>query len=328
MANPMLDVQILKSDDYCRWDDFVKQHHPQNLFSLSAWVKTMAGLNDAMPVIIVCAIGEKMVAGLAGALSRRFGIRILEPPMFTPHNGIIADHDILERIGEIIIGESILKYLTKICDRLVIINWPGSISLERIGSMRPKIALRHTSIIDLQDGMASSRGYKPDVRNKINKANRANIKVIESYDPECLYTLMRKTFSRAEAKIKLTRGSFCAALSDINGNNWLRMFLAFKEKMPVAAMAILQYKGTAYSWLSATDPAYYKDGVGPKLTDWILVKLSSEGFQEFDFMGINIQGIGRYKESFGGRRAAYISQDYAFGIKGRSFRFIQKVLRG
>ncbi len=318
---------IIEPENYSEWDKFVSATHGENIFSLSGWVKPLAGLNEAEVCIIGIAKGDSIIAGLAGVISCAHGIRIFEPPVLSPYNGIIIDPSVTERKERVETHKLLLDSAKSLCDRLIIQYYPGISPVELKPVHGMKSAERFTSVIDLNKERVLRSGFKADIKNKINKAERSGVSVSEDFNPQELHRLLELVYSKAGLKSRWKDTSFCSALKAIHEEGRLRVWFSVKDKRYVAGTAVVITDDTAYSWLSAADPEYYKLGAGPRLISETLQLLSEQGVKRFDFMGVNIPSVGRYKEAFGGARIAFTSQDYVFSIKGRLYRALQDKLK-
>ncbi|GEM_PF-6021620 len=321
----MLEIKKISLGEYGNWDKFLDSEAPYNLFSRSDWIIMMADVSGAEPIILIGEYEDKIIGGLAGVITRRFNVRIFEPPIFTPYNGMVIAHRDSIAIGKAEISNSIIKGAREHSDRLYISNFP------RVNIANPEIKSgyisypRYTSIIDLTSVERVKSRLKKDVRNKINKANKSDIIISEDFKQDVLLSLLKETLKRTNVRTSVSETALLRSLEYFHKRGWMSIYLASKGGKYGAGTAVLKFNGIAYSWLLATDPNYYRYGITPKLSFDVLLRLSEEGFNEFDFMGVNLPGVGRFKESFGGDRVGYYVQDIAFNAKAKLYRFLQRV---
>ncbi|MBD3233131.1 MAG: GNAT family N-acetyltransferase [candidate division Zixibacteria bacterium] len=323
----MLKTLKFTPENYSDWDEFVLITRRENVFSLSGWVKPLSGLNNSEVCIIGISEGGSIIAGLAGVISGTYGIRIFEPPLLSPYNGIIIDPSVTESKDQIEAYKLLLDNIKPLCDRLIIQFYPGISPVETKPAYGLKSTERFTSFVDLSANGSLRSGFKADIKNKINKAERSGISVVEDFNPAELHRLLELVYNKAGLKSRWNEDPFYSALKAIQQEGWLQIWFSVKDDRYVAGTAIVIRDDTAYSWLSATDPEYYKLGAGPKLISDTLQQLSNQAVKHFDFMGVNIPSVGRYKEAFGGERVTFASQDYVFSIKGRLYRALQDRLK-
>lgn len=87
-----------------------------------------------------------------------------------------------------------------------------------------------------------------------------------------------------------------------------KMFFAYLKDRPIAGMMNFHYSDTVYYVHGAMDRGY-KSLMAPYLMHWeAMMKSKAEGFQYYDFWGIDAQrwpGVTRFKLGFGGQTVEY-----------------------
>jgi CelD/BcsL family acetyltransferase involved in cellulose biosynthesis len=324
----MYEIKILVRNEYSLWDDYLDGHHPENLFSHSFWIEAISESEGAEPVITACIYEGEIAGGIAGAVSRRMTVQIFEPPLFTPYNGILLRDNSGINKGDETAVNKIYNFIRRRCDRAVIAYYPGVNPVRPTSDYRFDRNERQTLLIDLSDEGTIRRGFKHSVRKQIKKAEREGVTVVERFDPRALLDLQLDVLRKAGIRTGVDREKFCTAMEKLRECGCLKIYLAVKDDDICGAWGIATHGNRAHSWLTGVKSEYYNIGAGHKLTADTMIKLSAEGFTEFDFGGINIPGVRRFKETFGGEPVAFQRDDFVFTLKGRVYRFLQKRFRG
>jgi hypothetical protein len=323
----MLTFELLKEKEYSEWDAFVSEYNGCNVFSLSNWIIASSKLEGSIPHISVIKYKDQIICGFTGTVKKRFGVRVLEPPLFTPYNGVLISDKIPENIHKNDIENTLIKGLSDNADRIVISCYPEPISSSLFLENNNKKILRYTSILELKDNIDPKAGFKQDIKDKIRRASRLNAEIVEEYNPETFYGLLVKIFEKSKLPIKFNLRSFQTMLGILEEQKFIRMTFGKFDEVYAGGRILVFYKDVGFSWLSATDPEFYKTGINQYLRYHEIKRLTDENYRLYDFVGVNIPGIRRQKEAFGGKRYEYRIYDITMGIKAKTYKILQNRYR-
>ncbi|MCP4632122.1 MAG: GNAT family N-acetyltransferase [candidate division Zixibacteria bacterium] len=323
----MLSFSVLNESEYFKWDDYLSENFPNNVFSLSKWIVASSIVEGSLPHIFAVLFNGHIIGGVAGTIKKRFGIRILEPPLFTPYNGISISQNLPETVD---CNEAISFLINGIkgrADRLIISCYPETILNSNSPGINYKYTKRYTNIISFKDDSDIKSKFKRDIKRNIKKAERLNIQIVEEYNPEIFYNLLMKVIEKSRLNIKINLNSFTRMLDTINELQILRMTFGKTNGSYSGGRILIHHNKIGFSWLSATDPEYYRTGITQSLRYHEMQRLVDDDYRLYDFVGINIPGIRRQKRAFGGEKAAYKVFDLTFGLKAKSYKYLQNIFR-
>ncbi len=165
---------------------------------------------------------------------------------------------------------------------------------------------RYTYVIeDLTDLAAVWDGMKSNIRNKIRKAKKAGVKVVDTDDIETFLDLTEMTFVRQGMSMPFSR-YFVRRLNSACVNKKARkIFITFgPDGRPQTGLFCVYDAHTMYNLLQGGDPALRGSGANA-FAMWESIKFASKVTKTYDFEGSMIEPIEEFFRSFGGAQKPY-----------------------
>jgi hypothetical protein len=279
------------------WDEFVETYPDSTVFHLSCWHHV---LNSSFPGRVLrfqIVKGGKTCGHWCGFLREKFGIKIFGAPL--PGTGTDYMYPLfLEKVSI----DSVLDAFN---------SWAkarGIAHVELGGECFPKsillskgYTLRHmkTYRVDLSVGESKLwKSLKPQMRNKIRKAERNGIVVSNDTSPDfaSYYFDMLKAVFKRQGLVPtygLDRIEKVIQLLSASGN--VSTFTAWRDSEALATLLLLHDKRNTYFWGGASYSSAYPYGANDVI-HWEAFKYSiKRGIVCYDTCG----GSG-YKKKFGG----------------------------
>jgi hypothetical protein len=293
--------------ELARFDDFLAASPQGTPFAGAAWLSLLAGqLPGRVVALAFAAAGE--TRALVPAWERRDALLgpAAEIPPLTPYWGPCLppagalrpervkarDHDVLAAAAAEIKGRWR-------CARLA--------CHPNVADVRPftwagfRGDARYTSILAPTPADEFLASLSSSLRNKIKQGE--GLAVEESADPEPFVAMYGATFGRRGMKRPVTESFLRALAAAFCGSAGTFFYLKGDGGEPVAGRLVLWDRRAAYDLLAASLEA----GRGPlgAYLLWREVQAVWEKGLPLDMVGVNVEAIARFKESFGGRLTPY-----------------------
>ena len=216
----------------------------------------------------------------------------------------------------------VLEYYRHSCDYIYFSLAPEFRSIQKLNS-NWNILKSATLAVTENEFKSWGNYFRDDVRNKINKATRENVR-IEQTDSlnEGLWGL---TFTKKNIKPPIQPNSLKLWCSDLYNHSLIRLYRAMINEREVAFRGELIYGNFAYDWIAGSDPEYHSTGANQLLMAEIGSELRNEGIKIWDLVDGGIRGIADFKKSFGAVEFVHWHITTARGIKGNLFAAIRKI---
>lgn len=293
--------------DEADWDDFANRHPLGLVYHLSAWRKT---LEDAFPhikgryLVVRDQESGRIIAGLPVYTVRSWllGNRMVGVPFASFSDPLVSS---TEEFRELL--PQIRSAFSRRNGRSLSVRTRQLTGEFAADWGTPEAAYKHHYLpLDGQPDEIFARFNKTSVRQKVNKAVKSGISIVEADGPEAMrvcHAILADTRMRAALPpIPLT---FYLALEKFMSPRYLRIFLALQEGKPVACHLVLAHKDLWISEYSGnTRDAIH--GVN-QLLYWETIKRALEaGAAAFSFgrTSATNQGLLTYK-----RRWATVEED-------------------
>jgi hypothetical protein len=162
----------------------------------------------------------------------------------------------------------------------------------------------------------------PDVKNKINKAIKANVEVKNiSRFP---YEIYQASFKRQKSAPPLGEEHLSAWVERLTNLNLATTFAAIFEGKTVAFRTQLFWGGYAYDWLAGAYPDYNHLGVNQILILKIGEQFYHKDVKNWDLLGGDIKSIADFKKSFGSTPKSHLQLEKNFSMRGMVYRWLMK----
>ena len=221
------------------------------------------------------------------------------------HNLEIVQQQIyIKKIAEFLIEDGIRwielsfsNYRENLYEGLIELNFTNSLS-------KTLILNTDKSEEDLWKGMQGR------ARNLVRKAEKSALKVkhlnSDFKNIDLFYSLLENTFAKNNTKPPHSK-SFYELLIEklIESNNLL--FLSIEKDAKIIAMGIFLYNSTQIHFISGTSNSVGNKLGANNLMHWEVIKYASRNnINKYDFGGLGIDSIDKFKKSFGGYEDYYL----------------------
>lgn len=136
--------------------------------------------------------------------------------------------------------------------------------------------------------------YRKAIKHKILIEESANMQILDRLHE---LTFLRQKIERNETEKTLLHSISTAAIEQGYG----KIKIAYLDGNPASVILALYHKKRVYYMFGATDPDYRDSGSMTKLLVETIWEAKTQGYNEFDFVGVNSPNRGDYKLSFNGR---------------------------
>lgn len=161
------------------------------------------------------------------------------------------------------------------------------------------------AIDDLTDPDRIWEGMKSNIRNKIRKAVKSGVKVVDTDDIETFLDLNELTFRRQGLPLPFTRDFVRRLNSACISKNARRIFITFgPDGRPQTGLFCVYDENATYNLLQGGDPELRCSGANA-LAMWESIKFAAGVSRSYDFEGSMIEPIEEFFRSFGAVQKAY-----------------------
>ena len=165
---------------------------------------------------------------------------------------------------------------------------------------------RYTYVIeDLSDPDAIWAAMKPNIRNKIRKAEKSGIEVAETDDMNTFLNLCELTFRRQGLTLPFSRNFAHAINKACVKRNARKVYITYdKQGRPQTGLFCVFDDNAMYNLMQGGDPALRGSGANA-LAMWESIKFAAGVTRVYDFEGSMIEPIEEFFNSFGGTQKPY-----------------------
>ena len=289
---------------FSEWDNFLDSSPQGTIFAKSWWLKCVC--NNKIN-IIVCRDRSGIVCGFPLNLSSKYGLNYSMMPPFTQTSGPVFRnfHGISESKKRSIEIHS-LGGIINIMPNLFFINSNFHYSYK---NLLPFIwegyetSVKYTYILDNSNPVNSIyQSISPNYKNKIKKAKRSGLKVIETDDINLFINTIRKSLDKVvEIDYSLIR-----KLDKVCKENNARKIYLVKDidERIHSGLFVVYNKNYTYNLLQGGDPNLRKSGSNI-LAIWHSIEESIKHSNIYDFEGSMLRNIEQVFRSFGGIQMPY-----------------------
>ena len=312
---PPSPAYLLKTcSDTKAWDDLIDSSAQGHVFSKSAYLKS---LGKPYTCHVVTNIQGDI---LAGAAILQDGSQMAKAPFaFTPHQGMVFSKavnqlsDQKRLTAEFRITEFFMKALLDVYANFSMAFSPYFKDLrpflwhnhDKDGGPKFDVKLRYTGHIQLQNfDLSTFLGQVRVVRRQEYKKTPAKIK--PSDDLATFMHLYQQTFERQGINVTPSTLSLVEAICDQAMSGGYGFLSAAWMDERVASMAFfVTDRHCAYYLFGANDPLMRDAHASSKLLLDNISEFAHQGFQRFDFVGVNSPFRGDFKLSFNAELIPY-----------------------
>ncbi|HBC45585.1 MAG TPA: hypothetical protein DEO84_10270 [candidate division Zixibacteria bacterium] len=250
----------------------------------------------------------------------RFPFRISSLPLLFQYFGPI----LFDLSRNAFVLEALDEFLSNSCD-FAYLSFPPDIgSLDGLTNWK---IIPNVTLALKEDGLKRwGADFKDDVKNKIRKATREKVEIIES--DNLPRELWKTAYGRRGMQPPISSVALSIWCEKLVGASLLRIFTARIRGEDIAFRGELIYGKFAYDWIAGSSPAFHSSGANQLLMAEIGKELSALGISTWDMVGGEIPSIADFKRSFGAVDVPYFQASRAFGIKGKAFELLRKIRHG
>ena len=304
-------VAPITSDELPAYDDLARQYG--TLFSTREW---LALFDEKMQTYAIFDKGQRLIGGFALYHERRWGLKVIRRPPFTPTVGPfykqLASNPVAQLEEQRKILSAVVGHLEQLKSALCMVPLPRGLSDALPFFWRDyKVIPGITYLIDLDRQPDELwRNMSGTRRNDIRKAQRDGLIVERAEALGVVRDLVVATFERQKKWVD--REMLDAILFNFSKPENSFAFVAFRNRSPVAASFVVHDGSTAYYLLGGyrSDQAHHGAGAWAL---WEAIQYAqSLGIRTFDFEGSVIPAIEHYFRGFGGKPTMYLTINKAW----------------
>ena len=158
---------------------------------------------------------------------------------------------------------------------------------------------------DLSDLDRLWQGIRDTDRNKIRKAERNGIKVVESEDSECFLELVKLTYKKQNLQLPFGSEVFHRIDQACKMRSARKIFMAYDQQGVLHCAVYLVYDWrAAYYLIGGSDPEHCHIGAH-RLALWESIKFAATQSQKYDFEGSMIEPVEFVFRGFGAIQKPY-----------------------
>jgi len=303
-----MEIDLLQpSDNLEEWDAFVDSSPQGSIFCYSWWLKTVC-LDQFS--ILTLRERDNIVAGMPLPYQQRRGLRYIHMPQLTQtlgpllspprspkyHSQISREMAYLEAlIGNMPYADSFSFNCHCHFRNWLPFYWAGYIQ-----------STQYTYVIDeLRDLDKVFSDIASSYRNKVRKARKAGIKVVESDDIEALLELNRKTFTRQGLDLPYPEDLVIRIDQVCAERDCRRIFLTKDTSDRIhSALFVVYDQKRMYNLIQGSDPELRHSGANI-LAMWHSIQFAQGVTQRYDFEGSMLKNVERVFRDFGAEQRRY-----------------------
>lgn len=293
-----------------RWEDFVDRHPRASMFHSSAWLQALSRTYGYQPVVYTTsAAGHQLSNGMVfcRVTSWLTGRRLVSLPFSDHCEPLVDTAEDLEALSDLLDRE---------CRRE---RW-RYVEIRPLGGFHLTTSLRHTSVsyrfheLDLAPDLDTLFGHfqKSSIQRKIHRAEREGLLYREGSTEELLghfYALF--TLTRKRHRLPPQPRKWFANLMECFGRA-LKIRVAFKKDLPIAAMITISHKSTLVYKYGCCDAGYRNLGSMQMLYWKAIQDAKNSGCQSFDLgrTDADQEGLITFKNRWGAAQSALVYSRY------------------
>jgi hypothetical protein len=299
----------------CQWDQVTGRYSNATIFHSSCWHEF---LNQSLPGHVVhfqIDVNQRTCGHWCGFLIKKFGMRVFGAPL----PGTATDYMHPLFLDTPPVGDFLTAVRRWAVDRRISMVEVGGeyFDAESLSTANYRLQYRRTYRVTLAGGEdAVWRRLKPAMRNKVRKAEKNRVTVIEDWSPDFpgqFFRMLQAVFNRQGKAPTYSLRRIETVVRVLKECGCLVPLMALRDDEPLASVILLLDDRTAYYWGGASYETAYGFGAND-IIQWRALQLAiSKGLVNYDACG-----GGEYKEKFGGELiplpAGYLSINPVFGL--------------
>ena len=172
-------------------------------------------------------------------------------------------------------------------------------------------------------------GMEGRARNLVRKAEKSDL-IVKYLNPndknvDIFYSLLESTFAKNKMKPPHSKYFYKLLIDKLITTNNL-LFLSVEKDAKIVAMGIFLFNSIQIHFISGTSSAIGNKFGANNLMHWEVIKFASrKNINKYDFGGLGIKSIDKFKQSFGGGNDNYISYTWMTPLVRAMFNLLNLV---
>jgi len=311
MAKRSLTATAIAPDDAGDYDSLAERYGC--FFDRVAWTSLWG---DALTRVGIYGAGGHLRGGFCVAERRKFGLRILRNPPYTPRIGPFFEYRTTNPAARTSehrdVQEAMAAFSSSRGAAVVTLGLSlGTTDCLPFYWRGFKVVPRYTYRIGLRrEAGEVLSGMSVDRRNDVTKAEHDGIEVTEMRDVEHLRSLVMDTYARQHKAFPVDEMDRVLSAFPPGASSF--GFLAASGGRPMVAVYTVHDKETAFCLLTGYCSSGAHRGAGALAMVKTILKAQEMGLATFDFEGSVIPPIEKYYRGFGGTLTPYFSVNKAW----------------
>jgi hypothetical protein len=333
-------LRVSLSEDLVSWEDFLSKDDFGNIFQSAVISPAYSGVLKFKVHLVVARLNDEIVGGIL--TYRRLLPKLpLVNSLYTSYGPIVSKEvkgpirnkaiQALLRATESLANVGTIKHTFFARSDYIYNNGnkphepqhDNIAVFEAIGYKRVSDGFAQTFIVDLEQEPESLLGsFEKRARWALKKAKKLNIKVTREDTQrglEDFYRLHVETANRQHSIV--TPFGFLKRLQEIlSPGDMMDIYFAYFDGVPISASIVLNYKHTAYYYMSAALKEYSYTQANTLLQFYIMTSARERGIREYDLYlapsphdrNNAIFGLYIFKRSFGGKCVPVLHYEHIF----------------
>lgn len=302
-----MDVRIETDVDRDAWDALVRSDPRGSFFQTTTWSHLLSRSDDRWAPLWIVARGKgaSAIGGVPLMWRRKGPLRLAESMPYGTYGGfVIVDGAPAGTAAE----------LAGACRRALSEASIASLSLVDVESRASGLldaggaVTEEALIVPLEHGYEEARaGFKPSLRNKIRKAEKAGVTVRRAEgesDFETYHSMLAAMHNDWGTRLPFG-AAFFHALSDAP-RDFVQMWLAVHEGEIVAGDLNFSYGGTVMNWGNVSRPEARRLATNSLLHDHAIREAAASGARAYNLgSSAGLPGVAAFKQAFGAAKTQY-----------------------
>ncbi|MFH1682010.1 MAG: GNAT family N-acetyltransferase [Candidatus Eisenbacteria bacterium] len=300
----------LSETSYDTWDEFVGRSPQGTVFNTTVWYQVLHEVLGKHWILYGCHKKGSLCGGCIIVRSRRAGLDLLLPPLFTPYQGFVLRPRLSPRTSAEV--EDVLRLVSEMEKEIrrrhsmaVLVHHPTMMELRPLVWSNWEAIPRYTFRLRLDPSPEAFAALRYDVRNRVRRAHDYGLSVRAVADIADYAPLYAASYGRHGQAPPVPVDLLTKWFLRLRAEGVARGFLAVDSQERPHALRIVIIDGRmAYDWVAGADTTLIKQGA-PSLLVWRINEELSRECDYLDFMGANTPSIAAFKAGFGAPLTMY-----------------------
>lgn len=331
-------IHTLSESQYELWNSFLKRSHLGSPFMTSYWLKAYSSAKNIDFEILGCFDNNnQLVAGIGFCKRSRFGRYKLMINLLGIDSYVVYQpkESKLTSKKESYYFEIMNLFISHLENQFDHVEMSFS---SQFSDIRPFLwknyqqQVKYTYIGDICAPDVMIKSFNPDIRNKINKAQKLDYRIDKTNDEHELkiaYGLIDRSLKKNSQPHILGEHEFICFCKSLAELGLLVTYNIYLNETPVATRVIVKGFDMAYDFQAGGNEMFFNTGMNQLLSFQIFTDLFSEGIFKYDFRGANTPSVAKYKSGFNFSSQPYLcvskDQGSTFKLLLEGKRILKKV---